>query len=131
MRQRLLVLGGSLALGLALYAAGTDTFTPSQRSFWSLQPMKKQPAPEVKDKAWVKNPIDAFVLAKLEEKDLAPNPAADRVTLLRRATLDMTGLPPTQDEIQQFQNDKSTNAWEKVIDRLLASLPGGIGLSGG
>ena len=77
--------------------------------------------PAVKNQAWVKNPIDAFVLAKLEEKNLKPNPPADRLTLLRRATIDMTGLPPTQEEIQQFLNDKSPNAWEKVVDRLLAS----------
>ena len=77
--------------------------------------------PAVKNQAWVKNPIDAFVLAKLEEKNLKPNPPADHLTLLRRATVDMTGLPPTPEEIQQFLNDKSPNAYEKVVDRLLAS----------
>ena len=121
MRHRFLVLGGSLAVAFAVYAAETDTFTPAQRGFWSLQPVKRSAVPAVKDKTWVKTPIDAFVLAKLEEKDLKPNPTADRVTLLRRASIDMTGLPPTQEEIQQFQNDKSPNAWEKVVDRLLAS----------
>jgi hypothetical protein len=121
MRHRFVLLGGSLALAFALYAAGTDTFTPAQRNFWSLQPAKKQAVPTVKDKAWVKTPIDAFVLAKLEENEIKPNPAADRLTLLRRATIDITGLPPTQEEIQQFVDDKSPNAWEKVVDRLLAS----------
>ena len=77
--------------------------------------------PAVKNKAWVKTPIDAFILAKLEEKNLQPNPRADKLTLLRRATIDMTGLPPTQEEIQAFLADKSPNAWEKVVDRLLAS----------
>src|SRR6204780_4257430 len=121
MRHRFVLLGSCLAVAFALYAADTDTFTAAQRSFWSLQPVKKQAVPAVKDRAWAKTPIDAFVLAKLEENDLKPNPPADRLTLLRRATIDMTGLPPTQEEIQQFVNDKSSNAWEKVVDRLLAS----------
>ena len=121
MRHQCVLLGGCLAVALALCAAETGTFTEAQRNFWSLQPVKKQAVPEVKDKAWVKTPIDAFVLAKLEENELKPNPPADRPTLLRRATIDITGLPPTQEEIQQFVNDKSPNAWEKVADRLLAS----------
>src|SRR5512138_176624 len=113
-------------IGLALwagivYTAESDTFTPAQRSFWSLQPVKKSPIPAVKNQQWVKTPIDSFVLAKLEEAALQPNPPADRLTLLRRATIDMTGLPPTQEEIQQFLSDQSPNAWEKVVDRLLAS----------
>src|SRR5579872_2285427 len=121
MRHRVVVLCASLALAFAVYAAESDTFTPAQRNFWSLVQVKHQTVPAVKNQAWVKNPIDAFVLAKLEEKNLTPNPAADRITLLRRATVDMTGLPPTQEEIDQFVNDKSPNAWEKVVDRLLAS----------
>ncbi len=113
-------------LGLALtagivYTAESDAFTPAQRSFWSLQPVKKAPVPSVRNQQWAKNPIDAFVLAKLEEAGVPPNPPADRLTLLRRATIDMTGLPPTQEEIQQFLSDTSPNAWEKVVDRLLAS----------
>jgi len=67
------------------------------------------------------DPIDAFILAKLEEKNLQPNPTPGNWTLLRRVTIDMTGLPPTQEEIQQFVSDKSPIAWEKVVDRLLAS----------
>src|SRR5205823_8958456 len=74
-----------------------------------------------KDKQWVKTPIDAFILARLEEKNVKPNPPADRLTLLKRATLDMTGLQPTQEQIQQFLNDQSPDAWEKLVDRLLAS----------
>src|SRR5262249_40285615 len=77
--------------------------------------------PAIKNKAWVKNSIDAFVLAKLEEKQLEPNKAADKLTLLRRASIDMTGLPPTEEEINGFLNDNSPNAFEKVVDRLLAS----------
>ncbi len=121
MRHRSLLISCSLAVALALSAAETDPFTAAQRGFWSLQPVHKSPIPKVRDQAWVKTPIDAFVLAKLEEKGLKPNPPADRITLLRRATVDMTGLPPTQEEIDRFVSDKSANAWEKVVDRLLAS----------
>ena len=115
------------ALGLALSATllfpaeAPHVFTPAQKNYWAFQPVKKPPVPAVKNKAWVKTPIDAFILAKLEEKNLQPNPRADKLTLLRRATIDMTGLPPTQEEIQAFLSDKSPNAWEKVVDRLLAS----------
>ncbi|HSP66843.1 MAG TPA: DUF1549 and DUF1553 domain-containing protein [Bryobacteraceae bacterium] len=114
------LLGLALSAGI-VYTAETDAFTPAKRSFWSLQPVKKAPVPAVQNQSWVKNPIDSFVLAKLEEASLQPNPPADRLTLLRRATIDMTGLPPTQEEIQQFLSDQSANAWEKVVDRLLAS----------
>jgi hypothetical protein len=110
-----------LAATFALYAAESVTFTAGQRNFWSLKPVAKSPVPSVRDKAWVKTPVDAFVLAKLEAKGIKPNPVADRITLLRRATIDMTGLPPSQEEIDRFVNDKSPNAWEKVVDRLLAS----------
>jgi hypothetical protein len=121
MRHRVVVLCASLVAALAVYAAESGPFTPAQRNFWSLVPVKHQAVPAVKNQAWVKTPIDAFVLAKLEEKNLTPNPPADRITLLRRATIDMTGLPPTPEETQQFLNDKSPNAYEKIVDRLLAS----------
>jgi Protein of unknown function (DUF1553)/Protein of unknown function (DUF1549) len=114
------LLGLALSAGI-VYTAESDTFTPAQRSYWAFQPVKKSLVPAVKNQQWVKTPIDSFVLAKLEEAGLQPNPPADRLTLLRRATIDMTGLPPTQEEIQQFLADKSPNAWEKVVDRLLAS----------
>jgi hypothetical protein len=88
---------------------------------WSFLPPKHYPAPPVKDAAWGRNPIDAFVLARLEEQNLHPSPEADRETLIRRVTLDLTGLPPTPAEIDAFLNDKSDRAYEKVVDRLLAS----------
>ena len=103
----------------ALLAA--DTFTQRQRDFWSFQKVKPQIPPAVKAAAWVRNPIDAFILAKLEAKGIPPAPAADKVTLLRRATFDLTGLPPTPEEVDAFVADKSPNAFEKVVDRLLAS----------
>ena len=120
MRYLAVSLGVSLS-ALALYSAETHTFTAAQRKWWAFQPVAKTALPAVKNTAWVKTPIDAFILAKLEAKNIQPNPRADKLTLLRRATLDMTGLLPTQDEIQQFLRDNSPNAWDKVVDRLLAS----------
>ncbi len=90
-------------------------------SLWSLQPLKKAAVPDVKDRSWPLAPIDAFVLARLEEKQLTPAPPADRVTLIRRATFDLTGLPPTPQEIKDFLADDSSDAFARVVDRLLAS----------
>jgi hypothetical protein len=101
--------------------AQTRTFTDAQKNFWAFQPAQKPAVPAIKNKNWVKNPVDAFVLAKLEENQIEPNKAADKVTLLRRVTIDMTGLPPTEAEIAAFVGDNSPAAFEKVIDRLLAS----------
>jgi hypothetical protein len=100
-----------------------DPPTPeaARKSFWAFQPVKRPPLPAVKDSAWVRNPVDAFILAKLEAKGFKPAPPADKVSLIRRATYDLTGLPPTPAEIDAFVADQSTNAYEKVIDRLLAS----------
>lgn len=91
------------------------------RAHWAFQPIRREAVPAVKDAAWAANPIDAFVLAKLEANGMKPSPPADRRTLIRRATYDLTGLPPTPEEVEAFVNDSSTNAYEKVVDRLLAS----------
>src|SRR6185369_5696976 len=115
------ILAGLGLSATAIYTAESYNFTPAQRSYWAFQPVAKTAPPKVSKKDWAKNPIDAFVLEKLTAEEIAPNPKADRLTLLRRATIDMTGLPPTQEEIQQFLNDKSADAWDKVVDRLLAS----------
>ncbi len=96
-------------------------FTERQRRYWAFQPLAKAAAPPVKTTGWVRTPIDAFVLAKLEQKGLKPNPPADKITLLRRATLDLAGLPPTPEEVQAFLADDSPDAFAKVVDRLLAS----------
>jgi hypothetical protein len=88
---------------------------------WSLLPVKNPPVPKVKNAKWGTNSLDAFILAKLEAKGMAPAPAADRRTLLRRVTFDLTGLPPTAEAIDAFVADKSPQAYEKVVDRLLAS----------
>ncbi len=88
---------------------------------WSLIPPVRAPLPEVKDKQWPRSPIDRFVLARLEHEGLRPSPEAERRTLIRRVTLDLTGLPPTPAEVDDFLTDKSPNAYEKVVDRLLGS----------
>src|SRR5205823_10291440 len=88
---------------------------------WAFQPPKRPTPPAVKNLARVNNPIDRFALAKLESEGVAPSPEADRYTLLRRVSLDLTGLQPTLREIEEFLGDKSPNAYEKVVDRLLAS----------
>jgi len=105
---------------LLFTAETTKTFTPQQRRWWAFQKVIDSPVPKVKNQSWVQNPIDAFVLAKLEEKGIQPNPPADKITLLRRVTLDMIGIPPTPDEVQAFLSDDSPSAYEKVVDRLLA-----------
>jgi len=98
-----------------------DRFTPAQRRYWAFQPVHETAPPPVKNAAWIVNAVDAFIAQKLETKGLAISPAADRITLLRRVTFDLTGLPPTPAEVDSFLADKSPNAYEKVVDRLLAS----------
>jgi hypothetical protein len=90
---------------------------------WSFAPIKKPAAPKVTNLAWCRDGVDVFVLAKMEAKNLTPNPDADRTTLLRRASYDLTGLPPTPEEIESFVRDASTDdqALARVLDRLLAS----------
>jgi hypothetical protein len=95
--------------------------TPQQRSFWSFQPVRKPQPPAVKNAAWARTPIDHFILAKLEAKDLAPVARAGKRSLIRRATFDLTGLPPSPKEVADFASDDSPEAFAKVIDRLLES----------
>ena len=96
-------------------------FTDDQKRFWAFQPLRDHGPSQVQDAGWVRSPIDAFILAKLEEKGLRPAKPADKYTLLRRVTFDLTGLPPTPVEIEAFIRDESPTALEKVVDRLLAS----------
>jgi cytochrome c553 len=91
------------------------------KDHWSFLPVKKQAVPSVADTAWCRTPIDNFILARLDENSMKPNPPADKYTLIRRATFDLTGLPPTESEVQRFLVDDSPEAWTKVVDRLLAS----------
>ncbi len=88
---------------------------------WSLLAVKRPPLPQVKNAAWVRNPIDRFILAELDKHGLKPAPEADRRTLARRLSLDLTGLPPEPADVEAFVNDKSTNAYEKLVDKFLAS----------
>ncbi len=85
--------------------------------WWSFVAPKRPAVPEVKDKNWVRNPIDNFVLARLEAGGLTPSPPADRATLLRRVYLDLTGLPPTPAEIDAFVADRSPDAYEKRVEQ--------------
>jgi cytochrome c553 len=91
------------------------------RQFWAFKPIVRPTVPAVQAADWVRDPIDAFVLADLESKGLTPAPGADRRTLIRRVTFGLTGLPPTPEEIADFLADDSPNAYEKVVDRLLDS----------
>src|SRR5581483_8888250 len=88
---------------------------------WGFKPPVRPPLPEVHDTRWPANPIDRFVLARLEKENLKPSPEADRVTMLRRLSLDLIGLPPTPAEVDAFLADKSPHAYEKQVERLLAS----------
>ena len=88
---------------------------------WSFQPVRRPAAPMVKDRSWVRTPIDNFILARLEREGVAPSPQADRRTLLRRLSLDLLGLPPTIEEIDRFLDDEQSGAYERLVDRLLAS----------
>ena len=88
---------------------------------WSYAPLVRPALPAVSNAGWVQDPIDTFILARLEESKITPSPPANRPTLLRRLSLDLTGLPPTPEEVEQFVNDHSTNAYAKQVGRLLAS----------
>ncbi len=88
---------------------------------WSLQPIQRPAAPTVKNRDWPRDPLDEYILAKLEESGLAPSPEADRRTLIRRLAFDLTGLPPTPEQVETFLADESPDAYEQLVDRLLAS----------
>ena len=102
-------------------------FTAQQRAWWAFQKLANPAPPQVPDastaslRAWIQTPVDAFILAKLNAQHLKPNPPADKITLLRRVTLDLTGLPPSPEDVRSFLADTSPAAYESVVDRLLAS----------
>jgi hypothetical protein len=89
--------------------------------FWSFIPPQRPPLPAVQDAKWVKNPIDNFILNRLERQGLKPSPESDKRTLIRRVSLDLTGLPPTPNQVDAFLSDNSRDAYEKVVNRLLNS----------
>ena len=115
---------------IAMLRAWIDAGAPSPagekpesdpRKHWSFQPPVRAPLPKVKNAAWARNPVDLFVLAEQEKRGLKPAPPAPREVLLRRVYLDLTGLPPSREALHAFLADRSPDAYEKVVDRLLAS----------
>ena len=102
-------------------AEPADARAQAWASHWAFQPVVAPPLPAVQERDWPRTAMDRFVLAKLEQKGLHPSPAADRRTLLRRVTFDLTGLPPTPEEVAAFEADRSPEAFARVVDRLLAS----------
>ena len=97
------------------------TWVDPSKKHWAFQPATKPEVPKVKDGGWAQTDIDRFIVARLAEKGMQPNPIADKRTLIRRATFDLIGLPPTPEEVRDFLSDDSPKAFEKVIDRLLQS----------
>ena len=94
---------------------------PKGAKHWAFQPIRRPDLPTVADKTWLRNGIDSFVLARLEKEKIAPSPEADRVTLMRRVCLDLLGLPPSPEEVEAYLEDKEPDAYERLVDRLLAS----------
>ncbi len=103
----------------AVWPAKTAKFTTAKH--WSFEPVRDVPLPSVQDETWVKTSVDTFIRAKQEAAAVGPAPAADKLTLIRRATFDITGLPPTPAEVEAFSQDNSPRAFETVVDRLLNS----------
>jgi hypothetical protein len=121
-RRAILLLAGGLYLAVnAASIAATGQSLEAARVHWAYQPIKSPTLPKVKSAKRVQSTIDVFLLAKLEEKNLSFAPAADKRTLLRRIYFDLIGLPPTFEEIEAFERDRSRDAFKKVVDRLLAS----------
>jgi len=118
------IAAGAPAGGITPDVAGDERdplVSDHDRAFWSFQPPKRVEPPTVRGAARVRNPLDSFVLQKLEEKGLTLSPEADRATLLRRAYLDLTGMPPEPEEVKAFVKDPDPQAYERLIERLLAS----------
>ncbi len=110
-----------LALASAASVVAEEPITDNDRSHWSFQPVTRPDIPQVDDDGWSRTDIDRFIFARLAQRGLQPMPPADPLTLLRRVTFDLTGLPPTPDEIAVFLADTSDKAWDRLVDRLLDS----------
>jgi hypothetical protein len=129
MKRSIAILTSVVLLGMPAGAfeekvAPLGTYKPSERNYWAFQPRKNAVPPtftELGDKTWVKTPVDAFILASLKKAGWKPAPPADKLTLIRRVTYDLHGLPPTPEEIDAFVRDPSPKAYEHMVDRLLAS----------
>lgn len=109
-----------VSLGAPWPASATAEQRPAA-THWAFQPIRNPPLPAVRDAAWCRTPIDRFILARLEAEQVRPSPPADARNLIRRVTYDLTGLPPTPEEVQAFLSDDAPDAYERLIDRLLAS----------
>src|SRR2546421_7297886 len=109
------------SLLVLLLVAAVAPARAGEATHWAFAPPVRPPVPEVKNTGWVRNPVDAFVAAERERRGLTPRPEAPRHVLLRRVYLDLVGLPPTREELHAFLADTSPDAYEKVVDRLLAS----------
>jgi hypothetical protein len=109
-------------LGALVWAQTTpeQTFIGARGRYWAFQKVARPASPEVRD-AWVRSPVDAFLLAAMRQKQLAPSKPLERAQLIRRVTYDLTGLPPSYGDVDAFVNDKSPDAYERVVDRLLGS----------
>ncbi len=105
----------------APWPAGNKVSKRAGADHWAFQPVKRHDPPAVKNTAWVRNPVDNFILARLEKEGLKPSPEMDKPGLLRRVSLDLTGLPPTAQELREFLADSSPEAYDKVVRRLLSS----------
>src|SRR5438445_7483292 len=108
--------GAALVLAFPL-----PSFSADKAEFWSFKPAEKPVLPIIKNHAWPRNPVDLFVLAKLEQNQLHPSAPADRRTLIRRLFFDLTGLPPAPADVDGFLRDPGNEAYERLVDRLLAS----------
>ena len=105
----------------AKWPEGVDQVAATQSSHWAFQTPARPRVPAVNDREWIRNPIDAFILERLERENVRPSAEAERPTLIRRLSLDLLGLPPTPSEVTAFVNDGSADAYERLVDRLLAS----------
>jgi Protein of unknown function (DUF1553)/Protein of unknown function (DUF1549) len=126
MRRLMLRSLALLALGSPAAAVSAEPIVekpiqPADRQHWSFQPPRRPSVPTVRQTEWVRTPVDAFILARLEAAGLPPSPPADRIALLRRLYLDLVGLPPSPEEQDEFLADSSPGAYEKVVDRLLTT----------
>ena len=118
----LLVLSVAMATSTAWAADPPEpTWTAEQRQHWAFIPPRRAEPPAVADKAWSRNPVDAFILRPIEDAGLAPAPESSRATLIRRVRFDLTGLPPSPEEVEAFEADPAPDAYERLVDRLLAS----------
>jgi mono/diheme cytochrome c family protein len=113
--------GAEWPAAVATPKVSSKRITPEQRAWWAFRPVRKPAPPSIRQTAWAKTTIDRFILARLEERKLQPVPPAARRTLIRRAYYDLTGLPPTVEEVEHFIADRSPEAFAKVVDRLLNS----------